>query len=350
MVYQRSEYRRSFLRSPTKYLSEDFEQKYDYRSFRRQVEHQHHSIDWDTLSTASSEAGSEFVIPSPRVPASSRKAYIDPPHIQKFKAFQKYWAEKQKQQVEEKREEKQEIKDKKAGKVIAKKDAKPVQEEVKLVCKPVIERAVQVDDFSEPEDEGDLRIENLELNEDEVGDKNEEDHVQKTEDTYRLCPVEKLNVEEDTAEVDEEEERPKEVAKSTKKIKQKKIHVTMKPRRPYLYKKIPKARPSTAPPSRSKKTEIENEKPLFVAWGAGDQEYVVGDKKTYNVRCPVEVHPNALRAAKRRQELKQKKDRTSKTSARVSKRTQNLFDELMNRETANWDTEYRRNFSRSPIK
>jgi hypothetical protein len=86
MGVKKSEYGRSYIRSPTKYLAKEFEGKMDYRTYRRQMEQRHTPFDWenglngldDELETIRSSLFDDRLNPHPPQ---------EPEHIQKFRLF-----------------------------------------------------------------------------------------------------------------------------------------------------------------------------------------------------------------------------------------------------------------------
>ncbi|KAH3794448.1 uncharacterized protein LOC127836984 [Dreissena polymorpha] len=119
----------------------------------------------------------------------------------------------------------------------------------------------------------------------------------------------------------------------------------LKPRRPDRVSNPAAARPQSAPSRRPKSASSPAPPPQpFLNYGSGSNDQTLGDKKTFNVRASSAVYSAALRAKKRNQlQVEKALERQRTASAREKKRKAN-FNERMARQTALWDTEYRRSY------
>lgn len=117
-----------------------------------------------------------------------------------------------------------------------------------------------------------------------------------------------------------------------------------RPRRPDRVKKIPKCRPVSAPLSRPQSDLMAKSQP-FLNYGCGDRELETGDKKTFNVRASSAVYPAALRAKKRNLLQVERLQEKQRSASAREKRRKAKFNEKIARETATWESEYRRCFS-----
>lgn len=118
---------------------------------------------------------------------------------------------------------------------------------------------------------------------------------------------------------------------------------SVKPRRPDRVNKVPRSRPQSAPASRPASQQVAKSHP-FYNYGCGDRERETGDKKTFNVRASSAVYPAALRAKKRNQLLIEKQLENQRTASAREKRRKAKFNEKIARDTASWESEYRRCF------
>ncbi|CAG5118392.1 unnamed protein product [Candidula unifasciata] len=98
---------------------------------------------------------------------------------------------------------------------------------------------------------------------------------------------------------------------------------------------------------RTKSTPVSpetplKERPLFLAYGAGDKEDSLTTHRTHNVRAPVDVYPSALRAKVRRQEEHRRQaDKIHKAAS-----TETMLEKLCApaADLAGWESEYRKQF------
>ncbi|XP_052766072.1 uncharacterized protein LOC128207277 [Mya arenaria] len=128
-----------------------------------------------------------------------------------------------------------------------------------------------------------------------------------------------------------------------------------KPRRPDRVGKLSGARPLSAPGARPKSAPppaTANERPVsqagpshpFYNYGGGAGNRVLGDKKTFNVRASAAVYPAALRAKKRNLLLVEQQQEKQRSASAREKRRKARFNERMSRQTAIWESEYRRSY------
>ncbi|XP_064622814.1 uncharacterized protein LOC135485017 [Lineus longissimus] len=324
MGVKKSEYGRSYVKSPQKYLAKEFEGKLDYRTFRRQMEARHTPFDWENgsngfdeeLDTIRSSLFDEELNPHPPQ---------EPEHIKKFKLY------KQMRETPKKVEESDQA-------------CKTPPNSLEVEDPEVITMPPLDVEETESEDESAPDSAHLYKNVDAVpkvgkdkSSKNKKNRAVKKKKEVREKKGEEVWAKEEAWEKKEK--------KTSKKTQTEKI---TRPVRPSKYRKIPRpvSAPTGRPARRCPPPPIDTEeKPPFVPFGAADKERTTGTLKTYNIRASADIYPSALQAQRRKEaEVKRRSERVKSAPIR-ERRKQALFNDIMDRATASWDTEYRRNYA-----
>lgn len=294
MVYKRSEYRRQFKISTLEKNIPSYLERVNYRELRKQREYSHTPISWDG-ELLDSEESDEKLTPEEEVkqlPVSDLAITEEEEENEEDSEGETDSVEREKKKAQEKEKEGDDV-------VITKQD-----DELRKSAKEKLSKYT----FKENKD-------------DPSQTKAAGPSVSKTKFSVGKTFVKPQKVDEKTF-----------VRKS-------------KPRRPDRLNKIPKLqiRPKSAPPSRQSNQEPVRSQP-FLAYGCGADERETSTKKTFNIRASSAVYPAALRAQKRNQLQVEKLKEKQRTASAKEKRKKALFNDKMARETASWDTEYRRNY------
>lgn len=293
MVFKRSEYRRQFKISTLEKNIPSYVERVNYRELRKQREYSHTPISWDA-ELIESEDSDEKLTPD---------------------------------------------------------------EEIKKL--PVSDLAI-----TEEEEEKDEKIDSVEREKKEALEKDKQEteknlndvEITKQDEDLRKSAKEKLS--KYTFKVNQDDLAESKYAAASKckpkmgktfikpqKVDEKIFVKKSKPRRPDRLNKVPRIqiRPKSAPASRQSNQEPAKSQP-FLAYGCGAAERETSTKKTFNVRASSAVYPAALRAQKRNQLQVEKLQEKQRCASAKEKRKKALFNDKMARETASWDTEYRRNY------
>lgn len=292
MVFKRSEYRRQFKISTLEKNIPSYLERVNYRELRKQREYSHTPISWDA-ELLDSEESDEKLTP---------------------------------------------------------------EEEVKQL--PVSDLAITEEEGEDEEDsEGEIdSVEREKKVAQEKGKDGDDVVITKQDDELRKSAKEKLSkytFKENKDDPSQAKDAGPSISKSKlgktfvkpQKVDEKTFVRKSKPRRPDRLNKIPKLqiRPKSAPQSRQSDQEPSHSQP-FLAYGCGAEERETNTKKTFNVRASSAVYPAALRAQKRNQLQIEKMKEKQRAALAKEKKKKALFNEKMTRETASWDTEYRRNY------